>query len=86
MYVFRVQVGIGVSLLRFGLLAYNDHRMAKSIEDSIDFAAKRQVWQRMILKIIRPMPIAMSIWQNSKAVLLRSKAARRKAFSLFAII
>ena len=28
---------------------YNDHRMAKSIEDSIDFAAKRQVWQRMIL-------------------------------------
>ena len=64
----------------------NDHRMAKSIEDSIDFAAKRQVWQRMILKIIRPMLIAMSIWQNSKAVLLRSKAARRKAFSLFAII
>ncbi|MBR2831808.1 MAG: hypothetical protein IKE57_02640 [Oscillospiraceae bacterium] len=44
--------------------------MAKSIEDSIDFAAKRQVWQRMILKIIRPMLIAMSIWQNSKAVLL----------------
>ena len=41
---------------------------------------------RMILKIIRPMLIAMSIWQNSKAVLLRSKAARRKAFSLFAII
>jgi hypothetical protein len=28
---------------------YNDHRMAKSIENSIDFAAKRQVWQRMIL-------------------------------------
>ena len=27
----------------------NDHRMAKSIDDSIDFAAKRQVWQRMIL-------------------------------------
>jgi len=27
---------------------YNDHRMAKSIENSIDFAAKRQVWQRMI--------------------------------------
>ena len=24
---------------------YNDHRMAKSIEKSIDFAAKRQVWQ-----------------------------------------
>ena len=65
---------------------YNDHRMAKSIEYSIDFAAKRQVWQRMILKIIRPMLIAMSIWQNSKAVLLRSKAARRKAFSLFAIL
>ena len=28
---------------------YNDHWMAKSIDDSIDFAAKRQVWQRMIL-------------------------------------
>ena len=28
---------------------YNDHLMAKSIGDSIDFAAKRQVWQRMIL-------------------------------------
>ena len=66
--------------------SYNDHRMAKSIENSIDFAAKRQVWQRMILKIIRPMLIAMSIWQNSRAVLPRSKAARRKAFLLFAII
>ena len=65
---------------------HNDHRMAKSIENSIDFAAKRQVWQRMILKIIRPMLITMSIWQDSYAVLLRSKAARRKAFSLFAII
>ena len=65
---------------------YNDHRLAKSIENSIDFAAKRQVWQRMILKIIRHMLIAMSIWQNSRAVLPRSKAARRKAFSLFAII
>jgi hypothetical protein len=60
--------------------------MAKSIERSIDFAAKRQAWQRMILKIIRPMLIAMSIWQNSRAVLLRGKAARRKAFWLFAII
>ena len=66
--------------------AYNDHRMAKSIENTIDFAAKRQVWQRMILKIIRPMLIAMSIWQNSRAVLLRGKAARRKAFWLFAIL
>jgi len=28
---------------------YNDYRMAKSIESSIDFAAKRLVWQRMIL-------------------------------------
>jgi len=53
--------------------------MAKSIEDSVDFAAKRQVWKRMILKIIRPMRIAMCIWQNSAAVLLRRKAARRKA-------
>jgi hypothetical protein len=59
---------------------YNDHRMAKSIGDSIDFAAKRQVWQRMIHGIIRPVLIAMSIWQNSKAVLLRRKAARRKVF------
>jgi len=29
---------------------YNDHRIAKSIKDSIDFAAKRQVWRRMIQK------------------------------------
>ena len=34
---------------RCHLIGYNDHRMAKSIEASIDFAAKRQVWQRMIL-------------------------------------
>ena len=61
------------------LLYYNDYRIAKSIDYSIDFAAKRQVWQRMIFKIIRPMPIAMNIWQNSCAVLLRRKAARRKA-------
>ena len=26
---------------------HNDHRMAKSIEVSIDFAAKRQVWQEL---------------------------------------
>ena len=65
---------------------YNEHRMAKLIEESIDFAAKRQVWQRMILQIIRLMLIAMNIWQNSRAVLLRRKAARRKAFWLFAII
>jgi hypothetical protein len=60
--------------------------MAKSIEDSIDFAAKRQVWQRMIHGIIRPMLIAMNIWQNSPAVLLRRKAARRKPFWFFAIL
>jgi len=60
--------------------------MAKSIEASIDFAAKRQVWQRMIQRILRPMLIAMNIWQNSRTVLLRRKAARRKAFWLFAII
>jgi len=60
--------------------------MAKSIGNPIDFGAKRQVWQRMILRIIRPMLIAMSIWQNSNAVLLRRKAARRKAFWLFAIL
>ncbi|MBR5095153.1 MAG: hypothetical protein IK095_08665 [Oscillospiraceae bacterium] len=58
---------------------------------SIDLAAKRQVWQRMIHWIIRPMFMAMDIWQNSRAVLLRRKAARRKAarrkaFWLFAII
>jgi hypothetical protein len=40
----------------------------------------------MILSIIRPMLIAMRIWQNSRAVLLRGKAARRKAFWLIAII
>jgi hypothetical protein len=67
-------------------LFYNDHRMAKSIENSIVFAAKRHVWQQMIQWIIRPMRIAMSIWQNSRAVLLRRKAARRKAFLLFAIL
>ena len=71
---------------RFAVRGYNDHRMAKSIGNPIDFAAKRQVWQRMILRIIRPMLIAMSIWQNSNAVLLRRKAARRKAFWLFAIL
>jgi metal-dependent hydrolase (beta-lactamase superfamily II) len=27
---------------------HNDHRMGKSIDNSIDFAAKRQVWQRTI--------------------------------------
>jgi len=40
----------------------------------------------MIQGIIRPMLIAMNLWQNSLAVLLRRKAARRKAFLLFAII
>ena len=39
---------------------YNEHRMAKSIEDSIDFAAKRQIWQRMILRIIRAMFIIIA--------------------------
>ena len=34
--------------------------------------AKRQVWQRMILRIVRPKLISVSIWQ--------------KAFWLFAII
>ncbi len=29
-------------------IGYNDHRIAKTIEASIVFAAKRQVWQRMI--------------------------------------
>ncbi|MBQ7473429.1 MAG: hypothetical protein IJS79_03665 [Oscillospiraceae bacterium] len=73
-----------MAILSFPVLTdlYNDHRMAKSIEDSIDFAAKRNVWQRMILFIIRPMLIAMSIWQNSFAVLLRSK----KLFGFLAII
>jgi len=60
--------------------------MAKSIEGSIDFAAKRQVWQRMIHGIIRTMLIAMNIWPNSYTVWLRGKAARQKAFWLFAII
>jgi len=64
---------------------YNDHQMAKSIENSIDFAAKRQVWQRMIPRIIRMMFIAMIIGQNSHAVLLRRKTTRRKTPSFFAI-
>jgi hypothetical protein len=51
---------------------YNDHRRAKSIIDSIDFAARRQVWQRMIQRIIRPMLIAMKMGQKSAALLLRS--------------
>ena len=55
---------------------YNEHRIAKSIKYSIDFAAKRSAWQRMIQRIIRPMLIAMIIGQNSLAVLLRRKAAR----------
>jgi hypothetical protein len=71
---------------KYSSLRDNDHRMAKSIELSIDFAAKRQVWQRMILSIIRPILNEMSIWQNSRSVLLRGKAALRKAFWLFAII
>ena len=65
---------------------YNDHRLAKSSGDSIDFAAKPVVWQRMIHRIIRPMLLAMSIGQNSLAVLLRRSAVRRKAFWLFAIL
>ena len=73
-------------LYKLRAACYNEHRMAKLIEESIDFAAKRQVWQRMILQIIRLMLIAMNIWQNSRAVLLRRKAARRKAFWLFAVI
>ena len=51
---------------------HNDHRKAKSIEDSMDFATKRQVWLRMILRIIRPMLIAMRIGQKSTALLLSS--------------
>ena len=65
---------------------YNDHRMAKSLENSIDFAAKRQVWQRMILIIIRGMLTAMNIWRSSTAAALSSKAARRNALRRFAII
>jgi hypothetical protein len=40
----------------------------------------------MIQEIIRPILLLMSIWQNSHAVLLCRKAARRKALWLFAII
>ena len=65
---------------------YNDHRIAKSIEDSIDFVTKRQVWRRMIQKIIRAMLIAMNIWRRSQAAALSSKAARRNALLRFAII
>ena len=38
----------------------------------MDFATKRQVWLRMILRIIRPMLIAMRIGQKSTALLLSS--------------
>ena len=31
---------------------YNDHRQAKTIEETIVFSVKRQVWQQMILSII----------------------------------
>ena len=72
--------------MRVRLALYGFVYSLKSIENSIDFAAKQQVWQRMIFQIIRPMLIAMNIWQNSLAVLLRRKAARRKAFWLFAIL
>jgi hypothetical protein len=65
---------------------YNDHRIAKSIENSIDFAAKRQVWRRMIQKIIRAMLIAMNIWRRRHAAALSRKAARRNALRRFAII
>ena len=65
---------------------YNDHRKAKSIKDSIDFAAKRQVWRRMIQKIIRAMLIAMNIWRRRHAASLSRKAARRNALRRFAII
>jgi len=64
----------------------NDHRIAKAIEGPIAFATKRKVWQQMIEKIICAMLIAMNIWQNSMAVLLSSKAARRNALWRFAII
>jgi len=40
----------------------------------------------MIHGIIRTMLIAMNIWPNSYTVWLRGKAARQKAFWLFAII
>jgi len=40
----------------------------------------------MIHGIIRTMLIAMNSWPNSYTVWLRGKAARQKAFWLFAII
>jgi len=74
-------------LFSFSLpLHYNDHRIAKTIEDSIVFAAKQQVWQRMILQIIRAMPIAMTIWRRRIPAALSRKAARRNAWRRFANI
>ena len=67
-------------------LCYNEYRMVKTIDYSIVFTAKRQVWRQMIESIICAMLVAMTIWQNSNAVLLRRKAARPKAFWLFTII
>jgi len=60
--------------------------MAKSIDDSIDFAAKRQVWRRMIFKIIRAMLIAMNLWRRSGSAALSRKPARRNALRRYAII
>jgi hypothetical protein len=60
--------------------------MARTIANPIVLAAKRQVWQRMTQRVIRPMLIEMNIWPNSYTVWLRGKAARRKAFWLFAIL
>ena len=40
----------------------------------------------MILRIVRPMLIAMNMWQDSCAAMLRRKAARRKTYLFFAIL
>jgi hypothetical protein len=46
--------------------------MVKSIGVSIDFTAKRFVWQRMIQGIIRAMLIAMNIWRSGHTPLRRA--------------
>ena len=46
---------------------YNDHRLAKSIENSIDFAAKRQVWQRICNEYMAKQPCCFTAQQSCAA-------------------
>ncbi len=65
---------------------YHDHQTEKTIEYSIVFSVIRQVWRHRMGSIMCAMLLAMTIWQNSIAVLLSSEAARQNALQCFAII